>query len=237
VPLSGRPALPILILTLGLLPGSPATGRSAVLAESKGDRPNAWTIKVTVEARGEYGLEGREERVSGSYELAFVWTGALEQDGEDYLLLHDRCDLVRWTIEERATTPSRITLLTAADIGDRPELKVNYVLRTKEGVKVDLFIRGFDVPHAPAPESFYLQLPASAENRSRTDGLDYDLSVTTGSNSVVLDDGRIRRGAENASFEWTWRRRSWVQRQDQTLLLTNGHEATVTVEVREKRSP
>jgi hypothetical protein len=194
-----------------------------------GTPPPSWDVRIAVTARGEYGLEGRDVRVDGRYAFAIVWTGSLAVDDEDYLLVHGETKTVEWTAEEKTSGPERMVILSTNDFPDRPELKVNYILKMADGLHFDFIVRGFDVPLSLAGESFYLHLPASAENDQNPAGLKYNLSLVSGSNAVVVDERKIRKGPVEETFRWLWRRRGWVQRTDQTILESNSHTAEVTV--------
>ncbi|MBM3310016.1 MAG: hypothetical protein FJY80_00750 [Candidatus Aminicenantes bacterium] len=191
--------------------------------------PPSWDVQMAVSVKGEYGLEGHAFRADGRFLLKALWTGTLLVDDEDYLLVHGETKIVDWTAEEKANLPDRILLLTTGDFPERPELKVNYVLRLKDGLHVDFVVRGFDVPLSIPAEGFYLTFPASAENGENPGGLKYNLFLASGSNAVILDEDKIRRGPSKAAFGWTWKRRSWVQRQDQTILETSSHAVEVKV--------
>jgi len=185
---------------------------------------------MTITVRGEYGLEGRTN-ASGQYDFTFVWSGWLKSDGEDYLLLHERCDLVKWEAEERSNGPDGILLLTTNDFDERPELKVNYLLKTGKGLLLDFLIQGFEVPRSVPRDAFYLHFPASAENGSHEAGLQYNLFITKGSNSIILNDAALKKGGEEKKFSWTWRYRTGVQKKNQILFMTNRHEAEATLVV------
>ena len=191
---------------------------------------DAWKIKMTITVKGEYGLEGRE-RASGRYEMAFVWTGGLEIDGDDYLLVHDRSSLEEWKAEESVTGPDGIGLLTTGDFSEKPELNVVYVLRKDGVLHLNFLIRGFDVPRSLPADAFYLHLPASAENPDRPAGLNYGVFVKTGSNAVVLNDPCFFPKIQEIKFHWTWVHRTAVLREKEVLFEMNRHEADVTVVV------
>ncbi|MCX6566769.1 MAG: hypothetical protein NTW38_10195 [Candidatus Aminicenantes bacterium] len=191
---------------------------------------DAWDIKMTISVKGEYALEGRE-RASGRYQMTFVWTGGLETDGDDYILVHGRSDLAEWKAEESVTGPDGIRLLTTGDFGEKPELNVAYVLRKDGVLHLNFLIRGFDVPRSLPADAFYLHLPASAENSDRPGGLNYGVFVKKGSNAVVLDDPCSSPKTREKKFHWTWLHRTMVFRENKALFEMNRHEADVTVVV------
>jgi len=219
-----RPCLAAVSIVAGFLAAAPRPSPD----------PTSWDIRLTVSARGEYGLEGGPVRVDGRYAFILAWRGVLQVDDEDYLLVHGETKIVDWSAEEKASAPDRMTVLSSTDFPDRPELKVNYVLKMEDGLHVDFIVRGFDVPLTVPEESFYLHLPASAENGENPGGLKYNLSVSSGSNAVVLEEPATSTGPVGKTFRWTWKRRNWVQRQDRTVLETSAHAAEVKVSITPK---
>jgi hypothetical protein len=201
--------------------GAPAAGR----------RQNHWDIRITVTCEGRYGMEDRDARYDGRYAFTTQWVGLMERDDEDFLLIHKSVALERFEAEEKATRADRIDFLTTADFGEKPELRVNYILKKPDGLHVALVVRGFDVPRSPAGDSFPLALPASAEDGTAPAGIKYGAFVSEGSNRVVLDESAVNAGTDVKTFGWKWKYRTWLQKSEQTVLTTNAHTATVTVAV------
>jgi hypothetical protein len=205
-------ALPLLLaaISLGAFPQiiSPAASRR--------------NIQMTITAKGEYELTGRT-RATGRYALTFLWSGQIENEGDDYLLLHESCVLKKWEAEEQSNGPGGVRILSTGDFDELPELLVRYFLKTGDIVRVNFVIRGFDVPRSAPPESFYLDMPASEENDGREFGLNYKLFLESGSNSIALDGEDIRKGGVEKTFHWTWKHRTVVQ--------TNQHEADVKIAI------
>jgi len=206
------------------------------LAAAPGHLPNptSWDVRLTVSARGDYGLEAGPVRVDGRYAFVLSWQGVLQADDEDFLLVHGETKVVEWSAAEKASVPDRMIVLSSADFPDRPELKVNYVLKMADGLHVDFIVRGFDVPLTIPGEGFYLHFPASAENGENPGGLKYNLSVSSGSNAVVLETPTTVTGSVERTFRWTWKRRNWIQRRDETVLETSGHAAEVKASITPK---
>lgn len=210
-------AIALFVAVLPRLPGLPLPGK--------------WDIQIVVEADGRYGLETRESRHEGSYRLRAHWLGLMERDDEDFLLLHKERSLEKWEAEERSTRGEKLALLKTDDFSERPELRVNYVLCEKDFLLIDFAVVGFDIPRALAPEVFPLVLPAAAGGRSLAIGQAYDPYIIKGSNLVALPLASILKGPEVRKFPWTWRYRGWLPRLDQNLLVTQSHDAVVTVSI------
>jgi len=231
------PALPL--AGAGLPLAAPATiAADPASAQVQKAEPPWWEMKMTIEGRGEYEsrLDARQTRYSGSFAFAFVWSGALHKDGQDYLLVHNACDLTAWRIEERGSADETITTLTTADVGDKPELKVNYVLRKEDGLHIAFEVTGFDVPKLAGADAFPLVLPVSAEHGASAGGRKYDLFVKSGSNKVVIDEDRLARGPVDKAFAWTWKNQGWVQKQEGNVFQSSSHEARVRIVITPKGS-
>ncbi len=190
-----------------------------------------WDIQVTVECDGQYGLEAGDNRYDGSYAFTAQWVGLMERDDEDFLLIHKSVELERWQAGEKASRPGRVELLQTRDFQEKPELRVNYVLKKEGALHVALSVLGFEVPRGQSPDSFPLALPCSAEDATASAGVNYNAYVAEGSNSVVIDEAAIAKGTDVKKFAWTWKYRTWIQKQDQTVLAVNTHKAVVTVAV------
>lgn len=193
--------------------------------------PGKWDIQIIVEADGRYGLETRQSRHEGSYRLRAHWLGLMERDDEDFLLLHKERSLEKWEAEERSTRGEDLALLKTANFSEQPELRVNYVLREEDFLLIDFVVAGFDIPRALSSDVFPLALPAAAGGRSWFIGQAYDPFVIKGSNRIAIPLASILKGPEVRKFPWTWRYRGWLPRSDQNLLVTQSHEAVVTVSI------
>jgi len=210
------------LLLLALWPPSSASPPASSSARS-------WKVRLLLDARGEYRTEERGLRVDGSFQMAFDWSGTLEQSDEDFLLVHGACELKKWEIEERAQAWESVSILNTKDIPEKPDLKVDYILREKDFLAVSFAVEGFEVPKNASAEAFYLVLPASVENSRRPGGINYNLFVKTGSNRVALEEKRIFSGPAESDFGWTWKFQSWVQKQDQVVFQASSHETKLKV--------
>jgi len=191
----------------------------------------AWNVVLRVTAEGDYRSESSLARTDGTYALEFEWTGTIDKDGDDFLLVHTGCVLKAWRIEERTSEGEIIRILSERDAPDKPELKVNYALNDEGRVRFDFAVAGIDVPLAGSTESFRLALPVSAESGSKTGTVAYNTAVNSGSNDVAVDAAKIMSGPVEETFAWTWRRQAWVQRSDSLVFQTSGHKAKVTLTI------
>jgi hypothetical protein len=223
---SRRPALAAVGLTLAAAAVAAWAGaRSLRTAE-----PPWWDVRMTVEGTGDYEVrpDASDARYAGSFAFSFAWSGALQKDDEDYLLVHKACRLTAWRIEERGIFHEAVTTLTTADIGDRPELKVGYILKRDGALHIAFEVTGFDVPKLAGGDAFPLTLPVSAEGGG---GRKYDMNLKSGSNKVALDEGVLARGPEEKQFAWTWKSQSWAQKRDANVFQSSSHEARVRIVV------
>jgi len=207
--------------------GLAAGGRTAI---ARPEDPPWWNVTMTVEGKGDYELrpDRAGARYAGSFVFAFAWSGTLQKDDEDYLLVHKSCQLTDWRFEERGTFNEAVTMLTAADIGDKPELKVGYLLKRDGSLHIAFEVAGFDVPKLAGSDAFPLVLPLTAEAGA---GRKYDASLKSGSNVVALDQDALARGPMDKSFAWTWKSQAWVQKRETNVYQASAHEARVRIRV------
>ena len=170
-----------------------------------GPAAEKWDIQITVECDGRYGLQAGENRFDGEYGFTSHWVGLMERDDDDFLIIHKSVELERWQAGEKMIQPGRIDLLRAEDFGEKPELRVNYILKKDGGLEIALAVQGFDVPRQDSPDTFPLALPCSAEDVTAPAGIKYGIYVTEGSNRVYLDESAMAKGTAVKKFAWTWR--------------------------------
>lgn len=184
---------------------------------------------MTITTKGEYKQDAKDVQCTGAYAFVITWTGTMEKDQDDYLLYHASADLLQWEAEERAAYPQEIRALTAKDFPDKPELKVNYILKKDDGLFFDFIVNGFDVPLSPAPEHFALNFPASEENTFASPGGSYNAHVRTGSNKIFIEEKQIYQALVEKSFAWTWRNQTWIQEADRNVYQANSHSVQVKI--------
>jgi len=210
-------------------------GAAAFFCAAAGSSPRphgpTWKVVLRVESQGEYRSESTPSRTDGSFTLAIAWTGTIEKDGPDFLLVHTGCVLEDWRIEERDSDEDTIRLITEKDAPDKPELRMNYVLNEAGRIRFDFAVVGFDVPLGGGAETFPLVLPVSAESGSKVGAIAYNAAVRSGSNDVAVDEAKILAGPVEETFGWTWRRQAWVQSSDRLVFQSNGHKVKVTLTI------
>ncbi len=202
--------LPVLAGLLALLAGgkaSPAPGP----APGPSAGPAWWEVRLLVTVRGQYksweaGGAPRKPGVVGNYSYRARWEGRLEPDGDDFLLVHLKTEVLEWRLGEKAGLPGEETRLEAPP-ASAPELRLNYVLREGQSLELSVSLDGcIDLPLHGRPGKISLLLPRSA---SRPDGLAgdrYDDFLTAGSNSIVLPDTDLGRRRPVRTFSWKWER-------------------------------
>ena len=207
---SARRFLPVLAGLLALLGGgkaSPPPGAAAGLSPG----PAWWEVRLLVTVRGEYrsweaGGGSRRPAVAGDYFYRASWEGRLEPDGDDFLLVHLKTEVLEWRLGEKAGPPGHETRLEAPP-ASAPELRLDYVLRKGRSLEFSVGLDGcIDLPLHGLPGKISLLLPRSA---SRPDGLAgdrYSDFLTVGSNSIVLPATDLARRKPVRSFAWKWER-------------------------------
>ena len=59
-----------------------------------------WEVRLVVTAEGEYSVKGGPTPVAGTYACKASWEGRLEPDGEDFLLVHLKTEILEWRLRE-----------------------------------------------------------------------------------------------------------------------------------------
>ncbi len=195
------------------------------------DAPPSWTVGLTLDVRGNYKMDARRIKVDGTFAIIFRWTGTIEKDADDYILVHNDCRLTKWEIEEKCDVSGSLKTLSTEEIPDKPALKVNYILKSGENLVFDFAVEGFEIPKSKAPAGFYLVLPASRENLAHSGGIGYDLFVKSGSNMIVMDENSILRGPSEKTFVWTWKFQTGIQTLDGTAFQSQTHEVKAKIEI------
>ncbi len=166
-------------------------------------KPSApyWHIEIAIAFAGDYDVRSDGVDVPGQYAYKGTWTGAVQKDGLDVLIVHTASRRLEWRLTEH---PPHAPAVTERDVPDRPVFHMNYIIRRNEALDIDMDVDGLAVPVAGPDGRVPLVLPCSAENADRRAGLDYNATVTKGSNAVRLEPGDLGGKPVVRKFAWTW---------------------------------
>ena len=190
-----------------------------------------WKIDIQVEMKGRYTFRLGPTAVEADFSGILSWSGFLEDDDGDFLLIHAQSEVLDWAIRERTSENPTPPLLTENDIPERPALNISYILRDRDIVDIRLSVNGFEVPLHVADVSFALPLPSSRADSNRLPKAAYDASIVEGSNRIFLRNRDLKAPDKKKSFAWTWQRHDWLPLRDRTVEFFSRHEAEVTVTI------
>jgi hypothetical protein len=208
------------LLVLGLPAVPPSSGQAA--------RPAWWEVRLSITAKGEYFLRGGVSPISGEYACRARWEGRLEPDGDDFLLVHIRTEILEWDLKEKAGPAGHTTFLEAPDTL-RPDLRLNYVLKEGYEVEFDFDLEGISIPLHDAPFKIVLELPRSSERAHGLPGQGYGDFVCSGSSRVVIPETDLLQQTTERRFSWGWRRENELVQESPVLLLTQSHSVEAVV--------
>lgn len=214
--------LPALCVALFALNGADSISDAPV-------SPGRWKIDIHVETKGRYTLRSISETYRGEFSGKWDWSGFIEDDDGDFLLIHAYSDVRDWTMREEATGNPSPSFFTEEDIPEKPSLNISYILRQHNVIDIRFSINGFTVPQHGADVSYSLPLPSSRGDPPRGSITDYDASVVEGSNRIYLRTRDLRAPSAEKSFAWTWRKQDWLPRRERTVKFDSHHDAKVTV--------
>lgn len=192
-------------------------------------RPSWWQIRLTVTVSGGYALKGGGVPISGEYTCRAQWLGSLEVDGDDFLLYHFKTEILDWRLAEKAVRPGGETVLEEKDAADKPDLRLNYVLKDGKNIEVDFNLMGIPVPLHPFPVKVGLEFPGAKVREALFEGSSYADFVIRGSNRIVLPGSDLLRPSAERKFNWEWRRERRVPAGTGTALMTERHTAEAVV--------
>ena len=202
-----------------------------------GDGPASWEVRLRLETEGRYSLAAPGREVAGRFAYEASWTGSLEQDDADFLMVHADLETLRWELEERPGEAECGSPLREADVPVRPALRMQYVLGEAGRVRYHFIVEGFQVPRGPAPETFDLVLPRSRREAAAAPEGGYDGGISKGSNDVSIEAKDFRKGPVKRVFRWSWRRYQPSSGPPPSGPLFNAHDAKVTLTVTPRRDP
>jgi len=192
-------------------------------------RPSWWEIKLTVTVAGGYSFKGAGAPISGEFACRARWEGSLEVDGEDFLLYHFRTEVLEWRLTETSGRPAGVTVLGEKDAVEKPNLRLNYVLKDGKSIDVDFGLIGVPVPLHPFPVKVGLEFPASEVRPALLEGPDYADLIVRGSNRIVLPASDLLSPSAERKFAWEWRRERRLAAGTGSALLDERHKAEVVV--------
>jgi hypothetical protein len=192
-----------------------------------GPAPEGWEVRLTVSVKGTYTLRGQGRPLAGEFVCRARYEGRLHPDGDDFLLVHVRTDVLEWSLRETAGRGETASVLEAPR-SPSPALRLNYVLREKTRIELDFAFDGPPIPLHPYPLAIPLELPRSAEPAAARPR--YDDLILSGSNRLVLPETDLQRPRPERAFAWSWRRHDRLVKGSLAFLVTQDHavEAVVT---------
>jgi hypothetical protein len=204
------------LLVLGLPAAFPLTRPSS--------GPAWWEVRLTVAVKGEYSLEDGNEPITGEYACRARWEGRLEPEGDDFLLVHLKTEILDWSLKEKAGPRGRENVLETPD-GPRPLLHLNYVLKDGQKIEFDFDLQGVPIPLHASPLELFLELPNSTGPGEAFPERGYGDFVHRGSNRIVVQAADLERRTRQRKFSWEWRheRRLVVGYRD--VMFTQSHAA------------
>lgn len=208
------------LLVLGRLAGPASSGPAA--------GPSWWEVRLVVTVKGDYALRGGSPPISGEYACRARWEGRLEPDGEDFLLVHLRTEILEWRLTESSGPAESATVLEAPDTL-KPELRLNYVLKEGREVEFDFDLEGIFIPLHDQRFKIPLEMSRSAGQADELPGQGYGDFVRRGTNRVVLPASDLSRRGSERTFSWDWRRENDLVKGSPAILLTQSHSVEAIV--------
>ena len=204
---------------------APNAGRPA---DDRAAGPAWWDVRMVVTATGDYAVKGGRTAVSGEYACRASWEGRLESDGDDFLLIHLRSEVLEWRLRETAGTAGRETVLETPP-ATWPSLRMNYVLKDGYEVEFVFDLGGIPIPLHESPCVVTLDLPRSSARLPGVPGRGYGDHVCRGSCRIVIPESDLQKTSSGHRFSWDWRQEKQHFRGDRVYTVTQGHTAEVTL--------
>lgn len=189
----------------------------------------SWSVELTLAVQGQYRMEDTAGQRVGHFSFTVRWKGTIEEDEDDFRLVHNAAELTNWQADESQPSASKEGPLTTDDFEDKPVFHLNYILQEDEIVQVDFSMDGFPIPVGASDNKFLLALPESAMSTHPGAGPAYDFNITRGSNRVCVPRNDVLTGPVERSFAWSWKRFQSGFEQSKTLSCVQSHTARLTV--------
>jgi hypothetical protein len=200
---------------------------AAVLTLNPSQKSPWWEVRFALAVHGNYTVREPGAGFTGDFVYKAHWEGAMETDGPDFLLYATKAEVQSWEIREKASLPGSTRILTQKDVPGEPRLRVTYILRQDQKLRLYFEVEGFVIPLHTSPEKYELVLPSSKEPAGL--GSAYDGSVKKGTNTLWIGEEDLAKATLEKSFAWEWKRQHWAARDRGTVQVAGSHTATVTV--------
>ncbi len=204
---------------------------SAFSSDSRGasGRTKWWDIRLHLTVNGWYTYDGPDHLLKGEFRYETSWTGSMERDGDDFILYHGRLETLGWELREKNESPESATPLTEQDICRKPDFQMVYLLREGNHLRIYFTVGGFQVPFQESLEKFDLILPSSKSDIQ--DPSDYPVSITKGTNDIVIDGKSFLNRPAEQTFRWTWKRYIPSEARGSTLTKAAAHDVEVAIKI------
>jgi hypothetical protein len=193
--------------------------------------PAWWQIKIQADIQGIYQIKERQTLYFGYYCFSSSVRGSMEKDEDDFLLYQEAPKDIKWEAQETAIFPDRLKMLTTAEFIEKPDIKLNYLLKRGDLIYIDLIINGFTVPQNRSIRSLFLELPASKENSQIVSNINYNAFVKNGSNDIKIKKKDIYSKALEKNFKWKWKYQKWQLAQQTNIYFSHSHNVKVNIKI------
>lgn len=222
------PSLAAACLLAGLVTGP------APAARPSGTGPDLsstwWEVRLDVLTEGTYEVRGGGARLAGEYACRARWEGRLEQDGDDFLLVHLKTEILEWRLRERSGQAGRESILEAP-AGLRPDLRMSYVLKDAREIEFIFDFAGLSIPLHASSLSVPLELPRTSGRAAGLPGQSYGDFVCRGSSRVAIPETDLLGRGPERRFSWDWRREKRSVKDGAVFTVTQSHTARAAVAV------
>jgi hypothetical protein len=205
---------------------------ATIAAGRRGEGPAGhsawWEVRLVVTAKGEYTVRGGQAPVAGEYTCRARWEGRLEPDGDDFLLVHLKTEILDWRLREK-TGPAGEERVLETPAASKPSLRMNYVLKDGREVEFVFELGGVSIPLQASRFAVALELPRSSARAPRLPGHTYGDFVCRGSSRIVIPDTDLLEQATERLFSWDWRRERRYVREGRSYVVDQSHAAEVAV--------
>ena len=187
-----------------------------------------WEVRLVVTAEGDYSVKGGPTPVAGTYTCKASWEGRLEPDGEDFLLVHIKTEILEWRLRETSRRAGGESVLEPP-ASAKPAFRMSYVLKDGREVEFVFEISAFQVPLHASAVSVPLELPRSSSRSAGLPGRRYGDFVCRGSSRIVIPETDLARTRPERSFSWDWRKDRQVIMEGRVYSVSQAHAAKAVI--------